>query len=120
MGYGREFTDEVVTATSGPNPFINQLNTSQIAGLGIEISQPLLRGGRTYVARQKILDARYDNESTRAELKGRILQVTAETKGAYYARSWRRHGPSRPMPTPVGPRTRERSSPSRPPTACRC
>ncbi len=85
VGYGREFTDEVVTATSGPNPFVNQLNTSQIAGLGIEISQPLLRGGRTYVARQQILDARYDNESSRAELKGRILQVTAETKGAYYA-----------------------------------
>lgn len=86
VGYGREFKDEVVTNTvPGGYPLVNQQNNSEIAGLGIEIRQPLLRGGRTYVARQKILDAQYDNESRRAELQGRILQVTAETKAAYYA-----------------------------------
>jgi outer membrane protein TolC len=88
VGYGREFTDEVVTvipSATQPYPLVNQQNSSEIAGLGIEIRQPLLRGGRTYVARQKILDAEYDNEARRAELQGRILQVTAETKAAYYA-----------------------------------
>ena len=82
IGYAREFRNEVVT-DSGNNNF-NQTNLNEIAGLGIEISQPLLRGGRTYVARQKILDARYDTEVRRAELKSEVLRVTAETKAAYY------------------------------------
>jgi len=83
VGYGREFKNELVTQVGGGRS--NLENISEIAGLGIEIRQPLLRGGRTYVARQKILDARYDTEMRRAELRARVLAVTAETKGAYYA-----------------------------------
>ncbi|MDG2051515.1 MAG: TolC family protein [Myxococcota bacterium] len=82
VGYAREFRNEVVTDQA--NGDFNQTNLNEIAGLGIEVSQPLLRGGRTYVARQRILDARYDTEVRRAELKGEILRVTAETKAAYY------------------------------------
>jgi len=82
VGYAREFRNEVVTDSG--NTTFNQTNLNEIGGLGIEISQPLLRGGRTFVARKKILDARYDNEVRRAELRSEILRVTAETKSAYY------------------------------------
>jgi len=85
LGYGREFKDEAVTTTSPTGAAIGNIrNTSEIAGLGIELKQPLLKGGRLYVARKNILDAEYDNEMRRAELRGQILSVTAETKGAYY------------------------------------
>ncbi|HEM46895.1 MAG TPA: TolC family protein [Alphaproteobacteria bacterium] len=84
VGYRRDFTDEAVT-TVGTGGFVGNIrNTSEIAGLAIEIKQPLLKGGRTYVARKPILDAEYDNEIRRAELRGEILRVTAETKSAYY------------------------------------
>lgn len=82
VGYGREFTDEAVTTTGGVPT--NLRNTSEIAGLGIELTQPLLKGGRIYVARRRILDAEYDNEIRRAELRAEILRVTAQTKTAYY------------------------------------
>lgn len=82
VGFGREFKNEVVTGANGAQS--NLLNTSEIGGLGIEIAQPLLKGGRTYVARQKILNAEYDHEIRRAELRAEILRVTAETKAAYY------------------------------------
>ena len=83
VGYGREFKNEynenLSTGLSG-----NLESVSELGGLGIEIQQPLLRGGRTYVARRMILDAEYDNAIRRAELRGQILNVTAETKTAYY------------------------------------
>jgi len=83
VGYGREFKNEynenLSTGLSG-----NLESVSELGGLGIEIRQPLLRGGRVYVARRTILDAEYDNAIRRAELRGQILTVTAETKTAYY------------------------------------
>jgi outer membrane protein TolC len=82
LGYGREFKDEYVEPSDGPG-FMSK-SVSEIAGLGIEIHQPLLRGGRIYVARRQILDAQYDDEISRAELRSQILRVTAQTKAAYY------------------------------------
>jgi outer membrane protein TolC len=85
LGYGRNFREEFNTGVgidgSGQGTL---LNTAQIGGLGIEIRQPLLRGGRIFVARRQILDAKYDNEIERAQLNAEILRVTAQTKAAYY------------------------------------
>ncbi len=55
-----------------------------IGGFTIEARQPLLRGGRIYVARRRILDSEFDVEIVRAALNAEILRVTAETKAAYY------------------------------------
>ncbi|MAI26268.1 MAG: hypothetical protein CMN75_09560 [Spirochaeta sp.] len=83
VGYARSFTDENYTQTDGS--ITRNLETSnEIGGVGIEISQPLLRGGRIFVARKEILDAEYDTEISRAELRSQILSVTAKTKTAYY------------------------------------
>ncbi|MBW2382746.1 MAG: TolC family protein [Deltaproteobacteria bacterium] len=84
VGYQREFSDLFNDVVGDPTPGVNLQSEVEIAGLGIEISQPLLRGGRTYVARRSILDAEYDNEISRAELSAEILHVTADTKAAYY------------------------------------
>jgi outer membrane protein TolC len=54
------------------------------AGLGVEVRQPLLRGGRTYVARREIADAEYDLVIEQARLQSEILNVKADTKAAYY------------------------------------
>lgn len=83
VGYSNQFTDENYQQSNGT--FVGNLQTeSEIAGLGIEIVQPLLKGGRIFVARKQILDAEYDNEISRAELNAEILKVTADTKTAYY------------------------------------
>lgn len=54
-------------------------------GLLVEVRQPLLRGGRIFVARRLISDAESDLEIQRMRLNSEVLLVTAETKGAYYS-----------------------------------
>ena len=83
LAYSREYTDENYSPVNG-GATENLETISEIGGVGIEIVQPLLRGGRVFVARKAILDAEYDTEISRAELNGQILAVTAETKTAYY------------------------------------
>ena len=84
VGYGREFKNEYNENLENPQESGNLESESELGGLGIEIRQPLLRGGRIYVARRQILDAEYDTAITRAELNSEILNVTAGTKSAYY------------------------------------
>ncbi len=83
VGYSRTLKNEVnsniETGATG-----NLESVSELGGLGIEIRQPLLRGGRVFVARRRILDAEYDTAISRAELRAEVLNVTAETKSAYY------------------------------------
>ena len=83
VGYAREFKDEFNEPSVG-GVGENLESLSELGGLGIEIRQPLLKGGRTFVARRKILDAEYDNAISRAELRAQLLDVTASTKSAYY------------------------------------
>ncbi|MGH7289301.1 MAG: TolC family protein [Myxococcota bacterium] len=53
-------------------------------GSTLLLRQPLLRGGRVYVARREILDAEYNLDILEAQLRAQILQVTAQVKEAYY------------------------------------
>jgi outer membrane protein TolC len=80
-GYRRNFSD---LNAEDPISDPNVERTTELAGLSIELRQPLLKGGRTYVARREILFAGYDDEINRAELNKQVLSVTAETKAAYY------------------------------------
>jgi outer membrane protein TolC len=50
----------------------------------VEVRQPLMRGGRVYVARRFIYDAEYDLEIQQARLGAEVLDVAAQTKIAYY------------------------------------
>ena len=50
----------------------------------LSLVQPLLRGGRTYVATQLIRNAESDAKIAEENLKAQILSVTAGTKIAYY------------------------------------
>jgi len=86
LGYAREFKNEFNEFSSGvgAGAGANLESVSELGGLGIEIRQPLLKGGRVYVARRAILDAEYDTAIRRAELQAEILEVTAGTKIAYY------------------------------------
>jgi len=83
VGYAREFKNEY-NENLQTGIGTNLESVSELGGLGIEIRQPLLRGGRVYVARREILDAEYDTAISRAELRSEILNVTAGTKSAYY------------------------------------
>ncbi|MCH2172886.1 TolC family protein [Myxococcota bacterium] len=51
---------------------------------GVIFNQPLLRGGRIFVARRDIQDAKYNLEIENAVLRATILDITAKTKTAYY------------------------------------
>ena len=84
VGYAREFKNEFNENLDDPSLSSNLESMSELGGLGIEIRQPLLKGGRIFVARREILDAEYDNAIRRAQLRAEILNVTAETKTAYY------------------------------------
>jgi outer membrane protein TolC len=53
-------------------------------GMRIELRQPLMRGGRVYVATAPIRDAEYTLGIFESQLRAQILQVTAEAKQAYY------------------------------------
>ncbi len=53
-------------------------------GAAIFLRQPLLRGGGLYVARREIYDAEYNRDVLEATLQAEILNVTAQTKEAYY------------------------------------
>ena len=83
VGYSRVFKNEVNEDVE-QGISTNLESVSELGGLGIEIRQPLLRGGRIFVARRAILDAEYDNAISRAELRAEVLNVTAETKTSYY------------------------------------
>jgi outer membrane protein TolC len=57
---------------------------SSSSRVAVEVRQPLLRGGRIYVARRLITDAEYDLEIQQALLAADVFDVTAQTKIAYY------------------------------------
>ena len=50
----------------------------------IELRQPLMRGGRIYVATAPIKDAQYTLGIFESQLRAQILQVTASAKQSYY------------------------------------
>jgi len=52
--------------------------------LEIRVIQPLLRGGRTYVATRPIRDAEFDLRVAEAQLRAEVLRVASRTKSAYY------------------------------------
>jgi outer membrane protein TolC len=56
---------------------------TNIAGFEVDLRQPLMRGGRTYVARREILNANYDLTIEEANLQSDILRVVADTKVSY-------------------------------------
>ncbi|MEN8185170.1 MAG: TolC family protein, partial [Myxococcota bacterium] len=53
-------------------------------GSELELRQPLMRGGRIYVATREISDAEFDLGIVEADLRAEILQVTADAIQAYY------------------------------------
>ena len=79
-GYSRYVSDDAPVLPGGPR----DRSTTEGAGLRIELRQPLLRGGRIYVARREILDAEFNLEIRQSQLQAEILEVGAEIKTAYY------------------------------------
>jgi outer membrane protein TolC len=72
---GRNFDDPDELSTDGDR---------YLGGTAIVLAQPLMRGGRVYVARREILDSEYNLDVAEAQLRAQILQVTAQVKQAYY------------------------------------
>jgi outer membrane protein TolC len=54
------------------------------AAVAISVVQPLLRGGRVFVATRPIRDAEFDTRIEEARLNAEILKVIEDTKTAYY------------------------------------
>jgi outer membrane protein TolC len=73
-----------IDAQTGQPLSVNDPSTSQGAGFLIEVRQPLLRGGRFFVARRAIRDAELDVEIERARLDAQMLDVRAQTHASYY------------------------------------
>jgi outer membrane protein TolC len=80
---GRNFDDP----TTPENENLDERSTNgdrYLAGTALVLAQPLMRGGRVYVARREILDAEYNLSIGESQLRAQILQVTAQVKQAYY------------------------------------
>jgi outer membrane protein TolC len=69
---------------SGQPVSVDDPSTSEGAGFLIELRQPLLRGGRMFVARRAIRDAELDLEIERARLAAQVLDVRAQAHASYY------------------------------------
>ena len=54
------------------------------SGMAITLVQPLLRGGRVYVATKPIRDAEFDLHIQEAQLRAAVLNIIAGAKSAYY------------------------------------
>jgi outer membrane protein TolC len=79
LSFGGEYNrEEPPDDPDDPDPNV------EIYGAFVELRQPLLRGGRWFVARRMISDAEFDLEIQQARLAAEVLLVTAETKEAYY------------------------------------
>jgi len=59
-------------------------NHAYEGGGQIELRQPLMRGGRIYVATREIKDAEFNLGVAQSQLQAEILRVTADVKQAYY------------------------------------
>ncbi|MEE8313613.1 MAG: TolC family protein [Myxococcota bacterium] len=79
-GYSRHVSDDAPERPGDPR----NKSTTEGAGARIELRQPLLRGGRIYVARREIMDAEFNLEIRQSQLQAEILEVGAEIKTAYY------------------------------------
>jgi len=78
-----DFTRKDTTDFTEKDPAERKLHQFQ-ANYSVSVVQPLLRGGRVYVATQPIRNAEYDWRIAAAQLQADILTVTAQTKSAYY------------------------------------
>jgi outer membrane protein TolC len=74
------FSADVARIETRPGSSAEQFGS----GLTISLVQPLLRGGRVYVATQPISDAKSDLRIATERLRADMLGVTARTKAAYY------------------------------------
>jgi len=63
---------------------LDERSDRYLGGTALLLRQPLLRGGRVYVARRQILDSEYNLSIAEAQLRAQILQVTAQVKEAYF------------------------------------
>jgi outer membrane protein TolC len=54
-----------------------------LGGTALVLAQPLMRGGRVYVARREIMDAEYNLSIADSQLRAQILQITARVKESY-------------------------------------
>jgi outer membrane protein TolC len=72
------------THTSGSDTDSSGSVTEFASGLTVNIVQPVLRGGRVFVATRPIRDAEFDLRAAEARLRAEVLRVTAAAKSAYY------------------------------------
>ena len=61
-----------------------KFTTEYGAGIALTVVQPLLRGGRIYVATKPIKDAEFNLRIEEARLRAEILRVIVTTKSLYY------------------------------------
>ena len=71
-----DFTRDETHPSSSPREFGSDVTISLV--------QPLLRGGRVYVATKLIRDAEFDLHIEETRLKAEVLNVVAGAKSAYY------------------------------------
>jgi outer membrane protein TolC len=80
----RFLRDSIDDRRNIPADELSESGDRYLGGTAIVLSQPLMRGGRVYVARREILDAEYNLGIAEAQLRAEILRVSAEVKQAYY------------------------------------
>jgi outer membrane protein len=73
-------SSELGREETSPAKFTTEYGT----GIALTVIQPLLRGGRIYVATKPIQDAEFNVRIEEAKLRAEILRVIATTKSLYY------------------------------------
>ncbi len=73
-----------VSSDMGRTRLIGSSSFSNNGAVWMELRQPLMRGGRSYVARREILDAGFDFDAFDARLEAEVLRISRDAKVAYY------------------------------------
>ncbi len=82
--FGTSYSVSWSTTHTDSNSFLNSYNPLLQSGLGINVSQPLLRDLKIDAARQQLATSRIDRDIAGTRLQESVVHTTAAVKAAYW------------------------------------
>jgi HAE1 family hydrophobic/amphiphilic exporter-1 len=82
--FGTTYSVSWSTTHTDSNSFLNSFNPLLQSGLGVNVSQPLLRDLRIDTARQQLITSRINRDIAGTRLQESVVHTTAAVKAAYW------------------------------------
>src|SRR5919198_1433495 len=82
--YGTTYSLSWTATHTNSNSFLNSYNPLLLSGLGVNVSQPLLRDLKIDFARQQLATSRTNRDIADTRLRESVVHTTASVKSAYW------------------------------------